>query len=185
MSALAHGLRLLVTAALATSASAWSAEVHYEAVDLADVAAGQDLWEVRYTLDGDFGAFEGLSLLYAPGAFSQLALSRAPDPGSWAAALAQPDPGLGADGLLTLTAHHTLTAHAEQFSVSFVRLGTGLPGAQSFELFDANFTITGGGRTLPVNFPPIPEAGSGALMLLGLAALAARRLRRHHTAHSA
>ncbi len=64
------------------------------------------------------------------------------------------------------------TSLANSFPVSFVWLGTGTPGAQPFEVFDADFFVIDTGSTSPFGAPAIPEPGSlllvaGALGLLG------------------
>ena len=152
--------------------------VSYTATDLADVVSGQDLWSVTYRLSGSFGAFEGINLLYPYAQYSNLNLASAPNPADWSVLVTQPDAGFLADGLIGVSANAAASVSDLPFTVEFVWLGTGEPGSLGYEIFDANFSITGGGQTVsgtqnPPN--PVPEPGSLALVAAALAAVSRRR----------
>lgn len=149
-------------------------QVQFTAVDVVDTTPGTDAWRYDYVVSGAFAEFEGFTLLYDRAAYAGLILTGPPAASAFDAALAQPDIGLGVDGLLSLTAQRSLgAAESFSFSVGFAHLGGGKPGSQPFELFAADFSITGGGITSAV-----PEPATTALMLVGLMALGLRA-RRH------
>lgn len=127
--ALAAGLLALTAAAMPAQA----ASVVYSAVDLPDAVAGEDLWQYEYTITGAFAAFDTLTIEFAHGLYDQLDLTIA-------TAVLDAQPPLagfpGADSLLQFTA---LSAHAslvDSAAVSFVWLGTGTPGAQTYSVAD-------------------------------------------------
>lgn len=166
------GLRALACGLMCVGTQAWPLSVVYTAVDLADGVSGADRWRYDYTLSGDLAEFEGVNLLFAYGTYQALQVVAAPDPSALGYYLAQPAPALMADGLFTVSAVRAITGERLGFSVAFDHLGAAPPGAQPYELFDANFTITGNGFTTPV-----PEPASAGLLLMALAALALRRQR--------
>ena len=167
--ALAGGLLCIAT-------QAWPLSVTYTAVDLANAVPTADRWRYDYTLRGDLGEFEGLSLLFAYGTHAALQAATVPDPAALAYVIEQPYAGLMADGLFTVSAQRPIVGETLGFSVAFDHLGTGAPGAQPYELFDANFTVTGSGVTTPA-LPAVPEPATSALLLMALAALALRQSR--------
>ena len=57
--------------------------------------------------------------------------------------------------------------NASSFALAFDWVGRGSPGSQPYELFDADFNLTGSGLTAPV-----PEPASASLLMLALSALA-------------
>jgi hypothetical protein len=150
---------------------AWPLSVVYTAVDLADGVSGADRWRYDYTLSGDLGEFEGVNLLFAYGTYQALQVVTAPDPSALSYYLAQPVPALAADGLFTVSAVRPVVGENLGFSVAFDYLGSGAPGAQPYERFDANFTLTGSGMTTPA-LPAVPEPATSTLLLVSLAALA-------------
>lgn len=165
-------LRALACGLVCVGTQAWPLSVVYTAVDLPDVVPGADRWRYDYSLSGDLGEFEGLSLLFAYSTHQSLQVAAAPDPSALTYYLAQPAPALSADGLFTVSAVRPIVGERLDFSVAFDRLGSALPGEQPYELFDANFNLSGNGLTTPV-----PEPASAMLLLMALAALALRRYR--------
>ena len=172
MSRLRSVLSALLFSLSLTAGGAQAVQLTYRAVDL----AASDFWRYDYTLSGTFAEFEGVTLLYAPANYETLSILMAPGLDAFVSFLGQPDPVLDADGVLALTAVRDVGAtESFSFSVRFHWLGAGVPGAQPFELFDSTFQKVGGGQTTQ---PPVPEPGTLVLMLVGLAALLARGLRR-------
>jgi hypothetical protein len=141
--------------------------VTYQAVDLVDTVAGADRWRHDYVLNGDLGEFEGLSLLFDVASFRALKVAAEPDPTALSSFLEQPSPALSADGIYTISAVRPIAAERLSFGLSFDWIGRGAPGSQPYELFNADFNLTGLGRTAPV-----PEPASASLLVLALSALA-------------
>ena len=151
---------------LLLSAQSRALEVQYVAVDVDDIVAGTDRWRYDYTMVGNLGEFEGLSLLFDYASRAGLQIASPPDPGALGYFIEQPSAALHADGLVTVSAVRPIVSERLGFSVSFDRLAGGPPGAQGYELFDANFTVTGSAITVAV-----PEPPSGLLLLAALALL--------------
>lgn len=170
------GLRALACGLACVGSQAWPLTVTYTAADLADVALGADRWRYDYTLSGDLGEFEGVSLLFAYGAFSALQVTTPPNPSALGHFTEQPNAALMADGLFTVSAVRPIVGENLGFAVAFDWLGSGPPGAQPYEQFDANFTVTARGVTTPV-----PEPASTTLLLMSLGALALLMRRRPET----
>ncbi len=141
--------------------------VTYQAVDLVDTVPGADRWRYDYALSGDLGEFEGVTLLFDVASFRTLQVVAAPDPAGLSSFLEQPSPVLSADGLYTLSAERPIAAERFGFALAFDWVGRGSPGSQPYELFDADFNLTGSGLTAPV-----PEPASASLLMLALSALA-------------
>ena len=160
--------------ALCWAGAAAALDVRFAAVDLPDTVIGVDAWRYDYTISGALDEATGFTLLYAHDAFANLMLAAPAPMSAFDGALAQPDPGLDGAGLFSLTAVRAVgAAESFTFSVRFDRLGAGAPGAQPFQTFAADFSITGTGVTSPV-----PEPSSYALLLCGTALLLARLSRR-------
>jgi hypothetical protein len=148
-------------------AQAGALTVTYQAVDLADTVPGTDRWRYDYALSGSLGEFEGLNLLFDFDTFQALEVIAAPDPAALSSYLEQPSPALSADGLYALSAARPIVAERFAFALAFDWRGAGPPGSQPYELFDADFNLTGSGLTVPV-----PEPGSASMLMLALTALA-------------
>src|SRR5262249_23476464 len=76
-----------------------------------------------------------------------------PPADNWSELVAQPDPPIHADGFydaLSTTGGIPAGNHVAGFAVTFDWLGTGLPGAQRFDIVDpANFAVRFSATTIP------------------------------------
>lgn len=146
-----------------------SAVISYTAVDVSDVTVGEDLWRYDYAVSGaSFGSFEGFSLRFDPALYGALEDPPVSPSGDWFVSVVQPDAGLPADGIYNALALVDGASLADVFSVSFVWLGTGTPGAQAFELYDDSFSVTETGRT---RAPGVSVPEPAAVLLLGFCVL--------------
>jgi hypothetical protein len=83
----------------------------------------------------------------------------------------QPDPNVPSDGwydALALVDHASLE---DPFSINFIWLGNGTPGAQDFDISDPNWDVIDSGTTSVV---PLPS--TALLLVSGLLAVVGRRL---------
>ena len=81
----------------------------------------------------------------------------------------QPDTAIPDDGAYDALALQDGASLADSFVVSFVWLGSGVPGSQFFEVYDPDFNTIESGETAPVPEPAtILLVGSGLLALAGL-----------------
>jgi hypothetical protein len=158
--------------------SAWASaatSIVYQATNLEDTVPGQDRWQYSYLVSGTFSPFDEFWLLFDHGRVQSFESVSQPD-SSWLVTTSPPDTNIPADGIYmakTITGGAIVSA---PFAVEFVRLGSEIPGAQTFELYDGNFLFLGDGMT-----SPIPEPRSALLLAAGLLVLAARRfIRKGH-----
>lgn len=177
----AQALRVVGASALGLACTlASAASVSYQATDLADVVAGQDLWQLAYTVKGPIDTFEAVNILFAPDRFASLNLVSNTPPGGLDVLLTQPDAQLGTDGQLNLSAFRPLPDSFEGLvTVRFVWLGQAAPGAQTYEWLDADFNVKAQGLTQITS--AVPESHSLPLAIVGAGvmwALMARRAAR-------
>lgn len=156
--------QLLLLLSIASGASAL--QISFETRDLPDTVAGEDLRELRLTLDAfDHGAGFGVSVLFSPALYTSLA---AVDPDAdWDLLLLQPDPLLPDFGRYDIQALVDDPSVAAPFVLSFVWLGGSEPGPNPFEVYDPAFDTVEMGVTTSA---PEPFAG---LLLLAVAPLVA------------
>lgn len=164
--------RFLALTAWLFSAQVQAVSIRYQASDLRVTVSGQDLWRYVYQVSGNLTAFSGFNVLFDSTLYGSLEDFPVAPNADWISSTSQPVSSLPADGLYTAIAAQDNASLADPFTVSFVWLGTGTPGAQTFEVFGADFLVIETGSTSPFGAPAIPEPGSlllvaGALGLLG------------------
>ena len=167
-------LRCVAALALGFSSAASAVTITYQVTDLPDVVAGEDLWKYSYTVSGSFGAFGGFNILFTPTLYKSLENPPPAVNGDWLVSTTEPDAGLPADGLYSATALVSNPSLADPFTVSFVWLGRGNPGAQPFEVFDDTFAVLEIGQTQLPGPAQAPLPGTAALLCLGLLGLRVR-----------
>jgi hypothetical protein len=156
----------------------------FEATDLADVSAGEDLWRYIYQVSGfSFAANEAFEILFDRTLYTKL---KDPPPAvaGWDILSIQPDPSLPDDGRYSALALSANPSLAGPFSISFVWLGGGgiSPGSQPFEInqFDNAGNIISTLETgVTRNASPVPEPNSpgwAAMLLLTLLILRKKKL---------
>ncbi len=92
------GAGILIGLATAAPASAGPIVVRFEAVDLADVVPGEDLWQYQYVVsDYVFEVDQGFSIYFDPALYANLQDSLEVN-ADWDVIAVQPDPALPADG---------------------------------------------------------------------------------------
>ena len=145
-------------------------QISYETVNLADTTPGENLWQYSYTVeDYSFDMDYGFTIY-----FDYLLYSDLEDPApyvndDWDPIVWQPDTAIPDDGAYDALALEDVASLADSFDVSFVWLGSDVPGSQFFEVYDPDFNIIRSGETAPVPEPAtLLLVGSGLLGLTGL-----------------
>jgi hypothetical protein len=154
--------------------------ISFEATNLLDQVAGEDLWLYRYFVSGrTFKEDQGFSV-YFDTTLYDLESDQNPDPQvnrDWNVLILDTDLGLPDGGIYDALALVDNASLKYPFAVTFVWLGTGAPGSQPFTInqFDAdsNISFLEEGRTTPV-----PEPSTLLLISTAVAVLGARRRRR-------
>ena len=146
---------------------AQAAMIHYQAVDLPDAIVDEDLWQYRYTVsDHSFDSNTGFTLYFDATLYSNL---QNPPPAvntDWDLLVTQPEPLLFDEpGIYDALALIDRPSLAGSFSLTFVWLGSGMPGSQAFELYDAAFNSIVSGSTV---HQPSPIPAPPALWLFGV-----------------
>ena len=186
-----------------SSLSALASPIFYEATDLSDDVAGQDLWQYEYHVANTTGLSLEFFEINFDAALYDFRLINTPfgdevDPSDYSSpigweSLALPsDPFFGADGALLINLDFFAAIDAispvnavSSFFITFIWNGVGTPGSQSFSYFEAgSFSPSGSSFTqsLPVvNPPPNPVSAptSLAIALMGLGFVALRRQRQN------
>jgi hypothetical protein len=128
---------------------AGAATIIFTATDLVDSMPGQDLWEYSYRVsDLALAANQGFAIRFDQTLYLDL---QSPPPwvnGAWNVMTLQPDLGLNADGLYDALALQGNPSLANSFSINFVWLGSGTPGAQPYEIYDTDFATLARGETV-------------------------------------
>lgn len=163
--------------ALAAVANSSGVAITYQAENLADVTAGEDLWKYSYTVsDFEFAQNQGFTIFFEADKFRNLeAFPATPNP-DWDIIVGDSIPILGLDGIydaLSIVALGAIADLSDPFTLSFTWTGPGAPGSQFFEVNqygEDGFTILetlATGETVAAT-TSVPDGGSG-LLLLGLA----------------
>jgi hypothetical protein len=173
---------LLMGAALllaALPATGHAIVIQYQTVNLTDINPGQDLWRYDYRVtDFLFTANQGFTVY-----FDQALYSGLDDPppaviADWDPIVLQPDTGLPAAGAYDALALVDGASLFDAFTVSFVWLGTGAPGAQLFDVYRLDslggLVVLASGSTTPV-----PEPATMLLLACGMGGLILVRRRWH------
>jgi len=143
--------------------------IHYQAIDLADSTAGEDLWQYRYTVsDYIFAENTGFVLFFDHTLYASL---QNPAPfvhADWDILVTQPIAFIPEKGTYDALALLDSPSLINEFSLNFIWLGQSIPSSQAFELYDVDFNSLASGNTLNVN-ASIPEPST--LFLLSFALL--------------
>jgi len=181
-------VKSLVVALIATATFAGAARpagagvIEYEARDLPDVLAGQDLWEYEYFLSGFvFGLNEGFTIYASDTLYRELVIPAAPG-ADWDAVAFEPDVVLGSAGGYDALAQVPAPSLVGPFVLNFVWLGAARgPGSQPYEIYALDpqgaLTVIDEGRTVSRSVPEPAVLG-----LMGLAGVAAARFVRRRRA---
>ena len=175
----------ILLAAVISGPSASALSISFEVENLPDGSNG-DLYRYIYRLSGSsLGANQAFEIGFDHTLYELLEEFPAAANADWNVVTFPIDPILG-DGLYSALALIDNPSLSGEFSVSFIWLGNGAPGAQPFQInqFDdsGNFLNNIGEPGVIVPFQPdnggggtgVPDGGSAALLtLMGLAGLAA------------
>ncbi len=144
------------------------ASLMFQAVDLADVVVGQDLWEYDYALSGT-GLLSGQGLTIFFDYQNYKLLQNPPPPvAGWDLLSVQPDTLLTSAGFFdALSSNNVANLSGVNFSIKFVWMGTGTPGAQPFYFYDSTNIGT------PIFSGQTSSVPEPSVVLLGLCGLAA------------
>ncbi len=165
-------LAAVLLAYCAAGAAHAATSLTFTRTDLPDTVAGQDAWRHSYTFSGALDPFHGITLIFDHTRFADLQLGSVD--AVFSTYIVPPDAGLAADGLVELTATGALaSSYSTQFDLDFVRIGT-LPDQHPYDVFDDGFNVIASGSA---TLAPIPEPSVAALMLSGIALVAAWRRR--------
>ena len=174
---------LLVMAALSMVPQAASAAgIQFTATDLADVNAGEDLWEYEYFVSGiAFLADQGFAVYASDGLYADLAIVD-PPAADWDALAIQPDAVLNSPGAYDALALIDGPSLLGPFKLQFVWLGAGTPGSQPFDIYGVDATgayeVLDQGRTVRRSVPEPAVLGLCGVAGLVAAACGRRRITR-------
>ena len=137
---------------------------------------GGNQWQYDYTVASAAGdpTIDEFTIYFDPALYTNLATAATPS--GWDPLVIQPDTSIPADGFfdeLALVAGISPGDSLGGFAVSFDFLGTGAPGAQSYDIVDPNTfdTLSSGFTSTASSIPTVPEPNTLALMGLALTML--------------
>lgn len=141
----------------------------FQATDLADTTAGQNLWQYSYLVSGfNFQANQGFSIFFDHQSYLGL---QSPPPAvgpDWNILSVQPDLVLGQPGYYDALALQNNPSLANPFVIDFIWQGGDTPGAQPFTIYNSDFSTLFAGQT-------VPEPTVSVLTGLGMVVLLLRR----------
>jgi len=136
--------------------------IQYQALNLADVTPGKDLWRYSYQVTGyNFQAGEGFDIYFLQSQYRNLSNPQPDNGPNWYVA-SSVGPGVGAPLIydaITIVPDSTAGVF---FTVDFEWLGSGTPGSQPFEAFRP--AAAGGIENFDGGLTQVPEAGPSLLM---------------------
>jgi len=153
--------------------------IEYQVLDLPNTSAG-DVWQYQYQVSQfDFPKNWGFDIFFLLGQGYQpgdLLESLSPNH-DWDVLLLKPDPGLPDDSRYDAVALINSPSLSSCFTQTIIWRGTGTPGRQPFEIFDASYKVIESGQTEAATFtcPAVVETPEPSLLwllgagLLGLA----------------
>lgn len=179
---------LLICGVIGASANANALTVQFDAIDLVDNVAGEDLWEIRYSIDEfPYGERHSLTIFFDEALYTTLEAIDSGVVGDWDVLTLQPDPLLPADGIYDAFSLVDNPTVATPFIARFIWLGgpVAAPGSQDYRVDafseDGFFLSTvETGITIPV-----PEPSTALLIGLGLCGIRLGGSRNHHENSSA
>lgn len=174
LSILASGLLIFGASGLANATA-----ISFTATDLADVTAGEDLWEYTYSVsENTFSADTGFTIYFDLDLYDFLDPSPSLPNTDWDVISWNPDPNLPDDGAYDAYALVDNASLADTFSISFVWLGDSSgPGSQFFEVYDGlTWSVIESGHTTS-NTAPVPEPTTMLLFSTGIAGFVGSRIR--------
>lgn len=148
---------------------------HATVVEYNVTSLGADAWRYDYTIKSidTTKPFDDLTVFFDVAKYDLLSDPIAPS--GWDPIVVQGDPSIPADGYydaFRLSGLVTDLADISGFSVSFIYLVAGTPGAQTFSLLDSSdFSYIQFGTTRLGGAVAVPEPSIAALLLAGVSAL--------------
>ncbi len=163
---------LAIFCSLVTTNFAFAVTISYEATDLEDITAGNDLWQYAYTVrNHSFDSDNGFSIYFDAQTYSDL---QDPAPSvntDWSILVFQPDSSLPDDGAYDAFALTEGASLVEKFVLNFIWNGDERPGSQAYDLYNPTFDIVASELTEPLLSTVVPVPASIILMVSGLLGL--------------
>lgn len=147
-----------------------AATIRYDAIDIADLNLGEDLWEYSYSVsDHSFSASTGFTIYFDVGLYDLLEPYPTAPNADWDVITWNPDHSLPDDGAYDANALIDDASLSDFFTVSFVWLGgESGPGSQFFEIYDGlSWNVLEDDFTTAAT-APIPEPATAILLVIGL-----------------
>jgi hypothetical protein len=150
------------------------------AVTFHQIAGSQWMGDFVVTGDGSPSVINDFTIYFPDASFATLSLGAST--AGWDSLVVQPDTALHSPGFLdslALGAGIGTGASVAGFEVKFSFLGAGAPPPLRFDINDANFHAVYSGLTTVTAVAAVPEPETVWLVLVGLGALAGRRVRQN------